>query len=237
MLGLAGCSPSGSLLAPPQPVEVAIPAVDQDEDLRFDAAISPSGRVLTADIAIASRLGRVHSNWDGTPYRFGGTTRDGIDCSAFVQRVYTEAFSTALTRATATQVHEGREVAREALRPGDLVFFRTGRRQRHVGVYVGGNRFLHASTQRGVTVDALDGYYDRTYWTARRILQPDQIAAVVRDEELRRAPLIATDQQESVRRAPRPAPQPESRAPRSPQPVSWQPTEPATPSNGRRSGW
>ncbi|MDX1531906.1 MAG: NlpC/P60 family protein, partial [Rhodothermales bacterium] len=52
----------------------------------------------------------------------------------------------------------------------DLVFFRTGPGQRHVGVYLGGGDFVHASSSDGVTVSALGGYYDRTYWTARRVL-------------------------------------------------------------------
>ncbi len=110
--------------------------------------------------------------WRGTPYRYGGTSRSGIDCSAFVQTVFQESFTLELPRATAGQVHEGRPVNDEGYVPGDLLFFRPrGRRSRHVGIYLGRGEFVHASSSEGVTVSRLDdAYWRRTFWKARRVL-------------------------------------------------------------------
>lgn len=118
------------------------------------------------------------ARWEGTPYRLGGTTRRGIDCSAFMQRLYREALAVELPRSTRTQVREGRRVAKSDLRPGDLVFFRPARKVRHVGVYVGAGEFAHASTSEGVTITPLtNDYWEDVYWTARRVLRPAPLAA------------------------------------------------------------
>jgi cell wall-associated NlpC family hydrolase len=110
-------------------------------------------------------------DWRGTPYRYGGTTRKGIDCSAFVQAVYDDVFGLELPRATAAQVEEGEEIDRRDLQPGDLVFFKTRPRTRHVGIYLGEGEFAHASTSRGVMISHLDDSYWRSrFWTSRRIL-------------------------------------------------------------------
>ncbi|MBB3140281.1 C40 family peptidase [Halomonas organivorans] len=123
-----------------------------------------------------------HQRWLGTPYRLGGTTRRGIDCSALVQRVFSEAFGLSLPRTTSQQVREGEAVSRDALRPGDLVFFRPPGYYRHVGIYVGQGRFLHASTSRGVKLSSLDNrYWRRHYWQARRPL--DVVHMVQRIED------------------------------------------------------
>src|SRR5690606_41020387 len=81
-----------------------------------------------------------------------------------------EAVGVELTRSTATQVEEGVAVRKEDLLPGDLVFFRR-RSTRHVGVYLGDGEFIHASSSNGVIVSRLDEtYYERHYWTARRVV-------------------------------------------------------------------
>ena len=109
-------------------------------------------------------------DWFGIPYRWGGTTRRGIDCSAFVQQFVRETLGVELPRTTATQRYEGVPVERESLLPGDLVFF-VRRGVRHVGVYLSGGDFIHASSSRGVTVSTMDeGYWDRHYWMSRRIV-------------------------------------------------------------------
>lgn len=108
--------------------------------------------------------------WRGVPYRLGGASRRGIDCSAFVMLTYRDLFGLALPRVTAAQAWLGHAVAREALRPGDLVFFKTGWKQRHVGIYIGDGRFLHASSSVGVTVSSLrNPYWAGHYWRARRL--------------------------------------------------------------------
>lgn len=144
---------------------------------------------------IASTLRAEVQAWEGTPYRMGGTTRRGVDCSGFMQRLYRDALDVELSRSTRTQVREGRRIARSELRPGDLVFFRPARKTRHVGVYVGEGEFAHASTSEGVTITPLaNSYWQDAYWTARRVLQPAApapLAAEVPPAAPKRAPARA----------------------------------------------
>jgi cell wall-associated NlpC family hydrolase len=109
--------------------------------------------------------------WEGTRHRLGGTSRQGIDCSGFVQRLYRDIFDRRIPRTTAMQVKSGRPVDQAQLRTGDLVFFKVPYKGRHVGIYLGKAEFAHASTSQGVIVSSLeDPYWRQTYWTARRYL-------------------------------------------------------------------
>jgi lipoprotein Spr len=111
-----------------------------------------------------------YNEWKGVKYRFGGNSKKGIDCSAFTQRIYKEKFDIKIPRSTWTQVKVGKEIKRSKLELGDLVFFKTGKRDRHVGVYMGNGDFMHASI-KGVKYSKLDKpFYKRTYWTSRRII-------------------------------------------------------------------
>lgn len=105
-----------------------------------------------------------HDVWQGTPYRIGGSSSIGIDCSGFVQITYREQFGINLPRTTEQQLRIGQRISRAELQPGDLVFFRNGR---HVGIYLEGHNFLHASTTRGVMISSLKNtYWSRHYWQA-----------------------------------------------------------------------
>ena len=108
----------------------------------------------------------------GTPYKYGGNTKNGIDCSAFTQIVYRDVFNIKLERSARLQYNQGEVISKgEELKYGDLVFFNTRQRVKpgHVGVYIGDNLFAHASTKKGVTITAIDyDYYARTYMGARR---------------------------------------------------------------------
>lgn len=100
----------------------------------------------------------------------GGTSKSGIDCSGFTQKVYKEKFGVSLPRTTVTQVDLGVEVKKSELIPGDLVFFKTSKTDKHVGVYVGNGEFLHASI-KGIQFTKLDKpFYKKNYWTSRRII-------------------------------------------------------------------
>lgn len=111
------------------------------------------------------------SKWQGTPYRLGGNSKHGIDCSAFIKNVFAESFNISLPRTTKYQSEEGYLVYRDELEIGDLVFFKTGWNIRHVGIYMGNNEFIHASTSRGVITSSLDNsYWTSKYWQARRVL-------------------------------------------------------------------
>ena len=116
----------------------------------------------------------------GTPYRFGGMTRSGIDCSAFVLSVYGSVTGINLPRISSAQAQEGERVEREQLEKGDLLFFQTrGSRISHVGIVQeitqeGEIKFIHASTSKGVTISSLnEKYWGARYRFAKRILNDD----------------------------------------------------------------
>jgi len=118
-----------------------------------------------------------HDRWAGTPYRLGGTSFSGVDCSALVQNIFNEAFQVDLPRTTGSQVHTGVPIAKGELSAGDLVFFRPPGSYRHVGIYVGEGRFLHASSSRGVMISKLsNSYWSRYYWQARRPMTSTDLA-------------------------------------------------------------
>lgn len=119
-----------------------------------------------------SALYKQYSAWRGVPYRAGGESRRGVDCSGFVQLTFREQFAMQLPRDTDSQAQVGKAISSRQLRPGDLVFFNIGRRTRHVGVMVENNKFLHASTSKGVMISDLNQpYWQRYYWQARRLSQ------------------------------------------------------------------
>lgn len=108
----------------------------------------------------------------GVPYRLGGIDPRGFDCSGLVYYVY-HRLGLELPRSAAQQATVGRKIRRSNLRAGDLVFFATGsgREVTHVGIYLGGRRFIHAPGQgKTVIISKLDSeYYSRTYHSARRV--------------------------------------------------------------------
>ncbi len=111
-----------------------------------------------------------YSEWKDVRYKMGGTSKSGIDCSGFTQKVYKEKFGVSLPRTTVTQVDLGVEVKKSELIPGDLVFFKTSKTDKHVGVYVGNGEFLHASI-KGIQFTKLEKpFYKKNYWTSRRII-------------------------------------------------------------------
>ena len=119
----------------------------------------------------ATRVEEVASSWLGTPYRYGGVDARGIDCSALAQNVLGD-LGASLPRTTRAQTGAGRAVGRSDIRAGDLVFFRLDSAlPDHVGVALGPDRFVHASSSRGVVVDRLmDDYFARRFAQARRVL-------------------------------------------------------------------
>lgn len=108
----------------------------------------------------------------GTPYKFGGTTMNGIDCSAFTQTVYQNTILVDLLRSARQQFTQGTVIEnKDELEFGDLVFFNTRRRVRpgHVGIYIGDDLFAHASSKHGVTISSMNHqYYSKRYMGARR---------------------------------------------------------------------
>lgn len=121
---------------------------------------------------VRTQLNEQFKQWQGTPYRYGGMSHRGIDCSGFVYRTFSERFNLQLPRSTSQQSKIGHEIDADALSPGDLVFFKTGRGTggMHVGIYDSNGLFIHASTSRGVIRSSLNNvYWRKVYWQARRL--------------------------------------------------------------------
>jgi len=107
----------------------------------------------------------------GVPYRYGGATKSGIDCSGFTSTVYRNAMSISLPRTAREQFSAGSFVGDDGLQFGDLVFFNTtGNGASHVGIYLEDDLFAHASVSYGVTISSLEStYYRKRFLGARRV--------------------------------------------------------------------
>lgn len=130
------------------------------------AALLNTDVELLADDQLLSYI----DEWYGTRYRLGGTTKSGVDCSAFVQAVYLSAFAITLPRTARDQFKASRIISATELKEGDLVFFNTRGGISHVGIYLQNNKFVHASSSSGVKIsDMFEPYYLKRYMGAGRI--------------------------------------------------------------------
>ncbi len=117
--------------------------------------------------------------WYGVRYRTGGNTKTGVDCSGFTVAVYAAVYGFALPRVSREQYRTARKISTTELQEGDLVFFNTnGRGVSHVGVYLGNNKFIHASVSRGIMVNGLfEPYYLKRYVGAGRFDAKQMVSA------------------------------------------------------------
>ena len=153
MLTLVGCASTGGSLR--EPVSVT----------PRDDAVNLADRQTVRSILLDQ-----YAQWKGTPHRMGGMSRNGVDCSGLVHRTFLARLGHELPRTTQRQATVGQPVSRDQLRPGDLVFFKTGYKTRHVGIYTGDSRFLHASSSQGVSMSSLNNrYWASNYWHSRRL--------------------------------------------------------------------
>lgn len=132
---------------------------------------APNGR-LSDSITVIAQLNDQLRQWRGTPYRYGGLGRSGVDCSGFVFLTFRDKFDLQLPRTTRAQSDIGTRIDKDDLLPGDLLFFKTGRGENglHVGIYDTDNAFIHASTSQGVIRSSLENsYWRNAFWQARRI--------------------------------------------------------------------
>src|ERR1700761_7415781 len=152
---------------PNQPVDKA---PDEQESLAKDYLSQIMGVALSATSNM--KLFHFVYDWIGTPYRFGGSSKHGIDCSAFTKELYSQVFNMDIERSSRDIFSMVSPVRRDDLQEGDLVFFKIhSRRISHVGIYLGNNRFAHASS-RGVAISSLDdAYYKRYFYRGGRMLE------------------------------------------------------------------
>lgn len=108
------------------------------------------------------------AEWIGVPYRYGGNTKRGIDCSGLTSHIYKKVYHKKLERSSEDQHNKDcRKIAKSNLKEGDLLFFSTGKTRKkvsHVGIYLKDNRFIHASTRQGVIISNLNEDYYRQHW-------------------------------------------------------------------------
>ena len=115
-------------------------------------------------------LYRTIDDWYGTRYKLGGTTKTGIDCSAFVQTIFISVFGITLPRTARDQYIVTQHISRTELQEGDLLFFNTRGGVSHVGIYLQNNKFVHASLSGGVMIsDMFEPYYVRHFIASGRV--------------------------------------------------------------------
>jgi murein DD-endopeptidase / murein LD-carboxypeptidase len=152
------------------PVLAQAPAANDDAPV----LLAMSHLTRSAEARVEARLRDAVAQWDGVRYRYGGTSRAGIDCSALMVAWFRNLFGIELPRTSREQAREGDAVPRSALRAGDLVYFGSGRSITHIGVYLGGGEFANSASSQGVSIAALsDDYWAARYLGARRVLPFD----------------------------------------------------------------
>jgi lipoprotein Spr len=134
---------------------------------KADPVKTDAQKITTANASLKKEI----ESWLGTPYKYGGTTRQGIDCSAFCGQVYKNVYNITLGRSANDIYEQSKPVKKEDLREGDFVFFKiNSSKVSHVGIYLSQNKFVHASTSRGVVIsDLTDTYYTKYFFSGGRI--------------------------------------------------------------------
>lgn len=145
----------------------AISSIDEPRRITSEEVIKSSDKEIDRLISEARK-------WIGTPYVYGGNSRSGTDCSGLIMELFKNVFNIKLPRSAAMQHQFAQEIERGDLNSGDLVFFCTGKsksRVNHVGLYIGKNKMIHASSSRGVMESDLGGsYWQRAYYSSGRIV-------------------------------------------------------------------
>lgn len=116
-------------------------------------------------------------NWIGTRYCYSGNTANGIDCSGFVNALYSKVYLKNIGARSSADIYKAiRKVDKDDLKEGDLVFFRIRKhRVSHVGLYLGDGKFVHASVSNGVIISDLKEPYYRKYYAGGGPLKMDAI--------------------------------------------------------------
>ncbi len=136
----------------------------------YPTVYSLDEKSLSPDIVIRDKLYNFYAQWQGTPYKTGGLSKRGMDCSGFVYISFRNLFNKSMPRTTLEQRKLGTEVSQRELQSGDLLFFKTGWFTHHVGIYLENMRFAHASTSQGVMISSLkEEFWRKNFYIAKRI--------------------------------------------------------------------
>lgn len=144
-------------------------SVSKNQTVTIPQSLAPQSQALLKEA----------SSWLGTPYRYGGTDKGGVDCSGLVSQVYKSALSIKLPRNSKAQSDYCTPTPKGELVPGDLLFFATGKGKNvsHVGIFIGDNRMIHSSASKGVIISDINAdYYTRTFTGSGRV---DQYHAMI----------------------------------------------------------
>ena len=142
-------------------------SIEECSPLQFKYAMIMDREVETIS---NSELYTLIDDWWATRYKYGGEDKYGIDCSAFTGKVLSSVYGVNLPRTASEQYKLSEKIAKADLVEGDLVFFNTRGGVSHVGVYLGGNYFVHSSVKNGVTINSLtDEYYGRKFIGGGRV--------------------------------------------------------------------
>lgn len=152
---------------------IPTPTADKPAEEEESLAKSYLSQIMGVAISATSniKLFQFVYDWVGTPYRFGGSSKKGIDCSAFTKELYSKVFNLDIKRNSRDIFSMVDPVGKDDLKEGDLVFFKIHSRSiSHVGIYLGDGRFAHASS-KGVAVSNIDDpYYSRYFYKGGRML-------------------------------------------------------------------
>ncbi len=160
LLLLSGCSTRG------------VGTYKQQSTLKRHSKPAQENLQLDNNTAITDALYEEYMRWEGTRYKFGGNSKQGVDCSSFVQQLYFNALNVRVPRSTKEQAKIGRWIKKSQLRSGDLILFKTAYNKRHSGVYLEHGKFMNASSKYGVTLSNINNpYWREKYWQSRRVFE------------------------------------------------------------------
>ena len=159
-----------------KPATESKPVIEQLSSLQYKYAMMLN--VNVESLKNVSLLGFI-DDWFGTKYRYGGTTKRGIDCSALTGALLLAVYGFNMPRTAREQYKATEHIGRDELKEGDLVFFNTRGGVSHVGVYLENNYFVQSSSHGGVKISSLDDhYYSKRFICGGRVVPDDKLCAI-----------------------------------------------------------